>query len=512
MEKLTMKNVREVLRLKLDCNLSARKIAQTCGFARSTIGEYISRFNQSGLDWPLPPHLSDGQLAKALFKEPADSQDKGTMARPEPDWQAVYNELRTKGVTLQLLWQEYKLAYPDGYQYAWFCENYTRWHGKRDLVMRQHHLAGEKLFVDFSGTTIPIVDRRTGDISKAEVFVAVMGASNYTFVMALNSQKIDDWILGHVKAFEFLGGCPEIVVPDNLKSGVTKACRYEPQIQSTYAEMASHYGIAIIPTRVRKPKDKAKVEGGVLLVLRWIIAKLRNETFFTLHGANEAIKPLVAALNARPFRKMEGSRLTLFQAIDLPALRPLPETPYEFAQWKTAKVHPDYHVEVEAHYYSVPYTLVGQKLDIRWTLSTVEIFHQNIRVASHLRGILNRRHTTLPEHMPASHQYAEFSPERLLRWAQKYGPATAAMLEKVMQRRQHVQQSYRCAMGILRLSDVYGGDRLEAACRRALLIGTYRYGSIESILKKGLDQQELEPTQDKTLPLHGNVRGPEFFQ
>ena len=441
MEKLTMKNVREVLRLKLDCNLSARKIAQTCGFARSTIGEYISRFNQSGLDWPLPPHLSDGQLAKALFKEPADSQDKGTMARPEPDWQAVYNELRTKGVTLPLLWQEYKLAYPDGYQYAWVCE-----------------------------------------------------------------------ILGHVKAFEFLGGCPEIVVPDNLKSGVTKACRYEPQIQSTYAEMASHYGIAIIPTRVRKPKDKAKVEGGVLLVLRWIIAKLRNETFFTLHGANEAIKPLVAALNARPFRKMEGSRLRLFQAIDLPALRPLPETPYEFAQWKTAKVHPDYHVEVEAHYYSVPYTLVGQKLDIRWTLSTVEIFHQNIRVASHLRGILNRRHTTLPEHMPASHQYAEFSPERLLRWAQKYGPATAAMLEKVMQRRQHVQQSYRCAMGILRLSDVYGGDRLEAACRRALLIGTYRYGSIESILKKGLDQQELEPTQDKTLPLHGNVRGPEFFQ
>ena len=216
MEKLTMKNVKEVLRLKLDCNLSARKIAQSCGFARSTVGDYIARFQNSGLKWPLPADLPDAQLAKALFNESDKAQDKGMVVRPEPDWQVVHNELRSKGVTLQLLWQEYKLTHPDGYQYAWFCENYARWHGKRDMVMRQHHLAGEKLFVDFSGTTLSIVDRRTGEITKAEIFVAVMGASNYTFVMALSSQKIEDWILGHVKAFEFFGGCPEIVVPDNL--------------------------------------------------------------------------------------------------------------------------------------------------------------------------------------------------------------------------------------------------------------------------------------------------------
>lgn len=512
MKKLPMKTIREILRLKLDCNLSARKIAQTCGFARSTIGEYVARFQQSGLDWPLPPDMSDTQLAKVLFKEPECARDRVTFVRPEPDWQAVHNELRRKGVTLQLLWQEYKIANPDGYQYAWFCENYARWHGQRDLVMRQHHLAGEKLFVDFSGTTLPITDRRTGEITQAEIFVAVMGASNYTFVRALASQKVADWILGHVKAFEFLGGCPEIVVPDNLKSGVTKACKYEPQIQSAYAELAAHYGVAILPARVRKPKDKAKVEGGVLLVLRWILARLRNEIFFSLDEVNRAIEPLLVQLNERPFRKMEGSRRSLFLSIDQPALKPLPEVPYEFAHWKNAKLHPDYHVEVDDHYYSVPYTLIGQHLDIRWTQSTVEVFHQNIRVASHLRGLTSRRHTTLPEHRPKSHQQLEFSPERFLRWARTYGSATEALVEKVMQQRQHIEQSYRSIMGILRLGETYGGDRLEKACRRALMIESYRYKSVASILKSGLDLQDLEPVEDKTLPLHGNVRGSAYFQ
>lgn len=513
MEKLTMQNVREVLRLKLDCDLSARKIAKATGFARSTVGEYISRFNASGLTWPLPPEVSDTQLARSLFRVSDTAADAATKTvRPEPDWSAVHSELRKKGVTLQLLWQEYKLANADGYGYAWFCEHYAKWHGKRDLVMRQHHLAGEKLFVDFSGTKIPIIDRRTGEISQAEIFVAVMGASNYTFVMALKSQKIEDWILAHVKAFEFLGGCPEIVVPDNLKSGVTKACKYEPRIQSSYAEMAAHFEVAIVPARAAKPKDKAKVEGGVLLVLRWIIARLRNETFHSLNEANQAIRSLVDGLNARPFKKLQGSRLSLFQSIDQPVLKALPEVPYEFAQWKSVRVHPDYHVEVDFHYYSVPHTLVGQELDIRWTLATVEVFHRNVRIASHLRVFTRRRHTTLPEHMPESHRQAQFSPERFMRWAQKYGPATQAMVEKVMQQRRHIEQSYRSIMGILRLGETYGGDRLEAACKRALLIGTYRYRSIESILSKGLDQQQLESTEDKTLPLHGNVRGSTYFE
>lgn len=512
MERITMRSVREVLRLKLDCHLSARQIARTCGFARSTVGDYIARFSASGLSWPLPPNVSDTQLQNLLFRDTETPRDTVTPARPEPDWQEIHAELRKKGVTLALLWQEYKLTNPKGYQYSWFCENYTRWHGKTDWVMRQHHLAGEKLFVDFSGTTLPITDRHTGEITQAQIFVAVMGASNYTFVRALASQKVEDWILGHVKAFEFLGGCPEIVVPDNLKSGVTKACKYEPQIQSTYAEMAAHYGVAIVPARVRKPKDKAKAEGGVLLVLRWILARLRNETFFSLHEVNRAIEPLLVLLNERPFRKMEGSRRSLFLSIDQPALKPLPEMPYEFAHWKRGKLHPDYHVEVGDHFYSAPYTLIGQELDVRWTLSTVEIFHNNIRVASHLRAMSGRRHTTLPEHRPESHQQMEFSPERFMRWARKYGSATEAMVEKVMQRRQHVEQSYRSLMGILRLGETYGGDRLEKACRRALMIESYSYKSIASILKSGLDQQDMEPMEDKTLPLHGNVRGSTYFQ
>ncbi len=511
MERLTMKSVREVLRLKLDCHLSARQIARTSGFARSTVADYLSRFEACGVSWPLPAGMSDGQLETLLFKPSPPASDGVTLTRPEPDWPVIHAELRKKGVTLALLWQEYKLVHPDGYQYTWFCEHYTRWHGQRDLVMRQNHLAGEKLFVDFSGTTLPIVDRRSGEIRQAEIFVAVMGASNYTFAMALKSQQVEDWILGHVKAFEFLGGCPAIVVPDNLKSGVTKACKYEPKIQSTYAEMAGHYGIAVVPARVRKPKDKAKVEGGVLLVLRWVIARLRHRTFFSVHEMNQAIQVLIAELNARPFRKMEGSRLSWFQSIDRPALKPLPEQPYEFAHWAEAKVHPDYHVEVEGHYYSVPHALVGRKVDIRWTLETVELFHQSLRVASHRRGTLARRHTTLPEHMPPNHRDAEFSPERFLRWAQKYGPATTALVEQVLRRRQHVEQSYRSIMGILRLANRFGGDRLEAACRRALLIKAYNYRSIESILAKGLDGLELETIDEHIAPVHENVRGAQYF-
>lgn len=511
MERLPMRTIREILRLKLECQLSARQVALTTGYARSTVGDYLSRFKASGLAWPLPPEVSDTQLERLLFREFGQPQQASAIIRPEPDWAKVHNELRRKGVTLMLLWQEYRLAQPDGYQYAWFCQAYREWCGKLDLVMRQHHLAGEKLFVDFSGTTMPIIDRSTGEIRQAEIFVAVMGASNYTFVMALESQKVEDWIWAHVKAFTFLGGCPAIVVPDNLKSAVTKACRYEPTIHSSYAEMAQHYGVAIVPARVRKPKDKAKVEGGVLLVLRWVLARLRDQEFFTLGELNRSIQILLAELNARPFRKMEGSRLSHFQTIDLPALKPLPDQPYEFANWATATVHPDYHVEVDHHYYSVPYALVGRKLDVRWTQTTVEVFHQNIRVATHLRNTSPRRHTTLPTHMPSNHQNAKFSPERFRRWAQKFGPATTALVDQVLQRRNHVEQSYRTLMGILGLGERYGDGRLEAACRRALLIRAYNYKSIESILEKGLDRLDPEPTEEKTAPLHDNVRGPQYF-
>jgi len=503
-----MRTIREILRLKLECGLSARQIARTSGLARSTVGDYVARFHASGLPWPPPQNLSDSDLERHLFQDV--SAPKG-LSRPEPDWQYVHQELRRKGVTLLLLWQEYKATHPEGFQYAWFCEAYRVWHGKRDLVMRQHHLAGEKLFVDFSGTTIPYVNRHTGEIHKAEIFVAVMGASNYTFVMALESQQVEHWILGHVKAFEFLGGTPAIVVPDNLKSGVTKACRYEPMIQSSYAEMAQHYGVAIIPARVRKPKDKAKVEGGVLLVQRWILAKLRNQMFFSVSDINYSIRALLKELNERPFKKLSGSRQSLFDLIDKPALGPLPDQAYEFAQWKIATLNIDYHVEVDDHYYSAPYQLARKALDVRWTLSTVEIFHQSLRVASHLRIDTQRRHTTLDEHMPPHHRNAEFSPQRFLQWAQRLGPATAALIEHVLNRRRHVQQSYRTCLGILRLGDRFGSDRLEGACRRAILINAYSCRSLRSILENGLDGIDPNPAPEQSTPEHENVRGPDYY-
>ena len=473
------------------------------------MGDYITRFTDSGLSWPLPTDFSDTDLERRLFRDTA--APKPSVQRPEPEWDLVHREMRKKGVTLLLLWQEYKAQYPNGYQYAWFCDTFREWQGRRDRVMRQDHLAGEKLFVDYSGATLPYVNRNTGEILEAQIFVAVMGASNFTFAMAMANQKVENWIEGHVKAFEYLGGCPSIVVPDNLKSAVTKVCRYEPWIQSSYAEMARHYGIAIIPARPYKPKDKAKVEVGVLLVQRWILAKLRNHMFFSITEINQSIRVLLKEFNDRLFKKLSGSRSSLFELVDRPALKPLPEQPYEFANWKKAKVHIDYHIEVEGYYYSVPHALVGKSLDVRWTRRTVEIFHQSLRVASHLRIETLKRHITLPAHMPPHHQKAEFSPQRLIQWAQRGGPATAALVEQMLNARRHPEQAYRSCLGVLSLGDQFGQERLEAACRRALLINALNYRSIASILEKGLDGLEIESANTTTTPEHSNVRGPDYY-
>lgn len=505
-----MRKIQEVLRLKWSQGLSNRQIAKACGIARPTVGEYLRRAGQAGLAWPLPAGLDEAALERQLFPSPSSLP---AQVRGEPDWSLLHQELRRKGVTLFLLWQEYRETHPEGYQYSWFCDHYRAWQGKLDVVMRQDHRAGEKLFVDYAGQTMPVVDRNTGEIREAQIFVAVLGASNYTYAEATWTQGLPDWIGSHLRAFAFLGGVPELVVPDNLRAGVSKAHRYEPDTNPTYQDMATHYGVAVLPARVRRPRDKAKVEAGVLVVERWIVAALRHRTFFSLAELNAAIRGLLEKLNTRPFKKLPGSRQQHFDSLDKPALQPLPAEPYEYAEWKKVRVHIDYHVAIENHYYSVPHELIKKQLDVRITQNTLECFYRGKRVASHCRSQQKGRHTTVPAHMPESHRQAgEWTPQRLSSWAAKTGPATEKLITTVLTSRRHPQQAYRSCLGILRLGKAYGDARLEAACRRALILGSHSYKSIESILKHRLDDKPLAEQQERALPEdHDNIRGPSYY-
>lgn len=505
-----MRKIREVLRLKYELNCSNREIGLSCGIGRSTVGDYIQRVKLAGLEWPLPEGLSDTSLEQTLFPSPTPRNSSKLF----PNFSEVHKELQSrKHVTLMLLWQEYKEQYPEGYQYSWYCSNYREWSAKLDVVMRHEHRAGEKMFVDYAGQTVNVIDGETGEIHKSQIFVAVLGASNYTYAEATLSQKVEDWIGSHVRAFTFFGGVPEVVVPDNLKSGVSKTCRYEPDLNPTYHDLANHYQTVVLPARVRKPRDKAKAEAGVLLVERWILARLRKHTFFSLADLNNAIKGLLDSLNNKPFKKLSGSRQSRFLEMDKPALQSLPSSPYEIAYWKKATVHLDYHVEVEGHYYSVPYTLVKKQVDIRFTKTTVECLYRNQRIASHIRNQSRGRHTTIKEHMPQKHQrYSEWSPERFTRWAAKIGPQTKILTETLLVQRAHPQQAYRSLLGILRLGKSYGDERLEAACTRALQINALSYRSIESILKSGLDRKPVENKENNSKPVqHSNIRGADYY-
>lgn len=504
-----MRRIKDVLRLQA-AGLSRRQLAKSCGIARSTVAEYLKRAEAAGLWWPLPESLDDAELEKRLFPPPVTIPAE---ARAVPDWPLVHRELKRKSVTLQLLWDEYKEANPEGYQYSWFCEHYRAWQGKVDVVMRQDHRAGEKLFVDYAGQTVEIVDRDTGEVNEAQIFVAVLGASNYSYAEATLTQTLPDWISSHVRAFAYFGAVPAIVIPDNIKSGVHRAHRYEPELNATYAEMARHYGVAIVPTRSAKPRDKAKVESGVLVVERWILARLRNRTFFSLGELNAAIAELLEELNARPFKKLPGNRRELFETLDRPAMSPLPGSAYEYAVWKKVRVNIDYHVAVDKHYYSVPYQLVKEQLDARVSANTVELLYKGKRVASHRRSRQAGRHTTVTAHMPKAHRdYAEWTPERLVRWATETGRATAKLVETILTSRPHPQHGYRACLGILRLGKTYGEVRLEAASRRALAIGACSYKSVESILKNGLDKKPLPATTVESPAIeHDNLRGPDYY-
>jgi transposase len=454
--------------------------------------------------------MDDAQLEQLLYPAPPAPF---ASVRPLPDCDYIHSELRKKGVTLSLLWQEYKEQNPHGYQYSQFCHQYRQWAAKIDPVMRQEHRAGEKMFVDYAGQTVPVYDLHTNQMREAQIFVAVLGASNYTYAEATWTQSLPDWIGSHSRAFAFFGGVPKVVVPDNLKSAVSKASFYDPDINPTYLDMANHYGTAVIPARVRKPKDKAKVEVAVQVVERWILARLRNRQFFSLHQLNQAIAKLLEDLNNKPFQKLPGSRKSAFESMDRPALNPLPSQAYQFAEWKKATVNVDYHIEVDRHYYSVPNTLMKKKIDVSITNNTIESFYKSKRVASHIRSHHKGRHSTVKEHMPKSHQkWAEWTPQRFIRWAAKIGPHTQSLIENVLNSRAHPQQGFRSCLGILRLAKSYGNDRLEAACRRAVDIGGTSYRSVQSILKHNLDQKPLPDQSSKSQPIeHINIRGARYY-
>jgi len=510
-----MRKIKDILRLRHEAGLPYRGIANALNIGYGTVVDYLNRAEQAGLAWPLPEGMLERDLGRLLFPTQAAT---GQRRFVEPDFPEVCQELKRKGVTKLLLWQEYRQCHPDdGYCYAQFCHRYNVWLGCQQRSMRQIHRAGEKLFVDYCGPTMTIVNPDTGEYREAQIFVAVLGASNYTFACAGWSQKQADWLNAHVKAFEFFGGVPELVVPDNLKSAVRKTHRYEPDINPSYQQLAAHYQCVIVPARPYKPKDKAKAEVAVQIVERWIMARLRHQVFFTLASLNQAIRLLLDDLNQRPFKKLPGTRLSQFEQLDKPVLRALPSHPYQYADIKQASVHIDYHIEYDKHYYSVPHHLVKQAVEVQATDSAVAIYHQGQRIASHPRSYRQGAHSTCQEHMPPAHQAMhDWSPERFLSWAGDIGVETREVVSCLLQEKRHIEQSYRRILALLSNAKKYGRERLNKACSRALLIGSPTRSSVESILKQGLDKIAVEThhnavQEELSLDDHENVRGEEYY-
>ncbi len=508
--RLSMRKIQDILRLTHDGRLSERQVAQSLNLSRSTVKEYRVRAERAGLSWPLPETLSEEALEQKLFPLPSSVERP---AKALPDFEYIYRELKAHrkfNLTLDLLWQEYKEQHPQGYQYSQFCGLYRRYRAKLDYCMRQDHRGGEKLFVDY-GEGLSLIDPHTHEPIKTELFVAVWGASNYVYAEATLTQQLPDWIGSHTRAFSYFGCLPKIVVPDCLKSAVVRACRYEPELNPTYADMASHYGICILPARPARPRDKAKVENGVLITKRWILGVLRHRAFYTVAELNGAIGELLERLNNRPLRKLQKSRRELFSLFDQPNALSLPEKLYEYAEWKIATVNIDYHIEVDKHYYSVPFRLLREKLDVRLTAHTVEAFQKGQRVASHVRSFLPHHHSTLKEHMPLAHQqYLEWTPSRIIAWAQKIGPHTALLIQKIIETRVYPEHAYRSCLGILRLEKHYSQQRLENGCLRALRFGALSFKALNNILENGLDRLE-EKSQAAALPAHDNIRGGQYY-
>ena len=511
--RLSMRKIREVLRLKFGLGLKDRQIARSCSIPRSSVANYVFRARQARLHtWPLVPDLEDEALEELLFLPVVTKIPIPKAATPDFVW--IHEQLRRhKHVTLQLLWEEYKEANPNGYQYSQFCELYRRWMRKVDVVLRQEHHAGEKMFVDHAGQTVPVINQETGEVRQASIFVAVLGASNYTYAEATWKRDLVSWIGSHNRAAEFYGGVSTVTVPDNWKAGIKDPCYYEPDLNPTYRDWAAHYGTVVIPARVRKPRDKAKVEAGVLVVERWILAALRHRTFFSLAELNDAIRELLVRLNNRKFRKLDTTRARLFESLEKPMLKPLPSEPFPFVKWKTVRVNIDYHVEIEGHYYSVPYQYVHEEVEARILETSIEILRKGHRIATHVRSNVAGKHSTLSEHRPKKHQDLEWTITRFTEKGRTIGPSTATLLERILQSRKHPELGYRSCLGVLRLGNRYTNERLEAACRRAVAMNACSYRSIKSMLATGFDRQPLE---DPDIPpahqeLHANVRGASYY-
>ena len=502
-----MRKVREVLRLKHVLGLSYRKISEATGVGKTQVAEYARRAEAAGIGWPVPDGIDDVDLERRLF--PVADEGK----RPSIDWPAIQNELKRRGVTLLLLWQEYLAEQPTGYSYTRFCELHKIWRQTVSATMRQTHLAGERLFVDWAGDTIGVIDPATGEEHRARIFVAALGASNFTYAEARWTETLPDWIGAHVNAFNAIGGVPAALVPDNLKAGITKPSRFEPGINRTYQDLADHYDCVVLPTRIVKPRDKAKVEVAVQIVERFVLAKLRNVTFFSLAELNAAIRDCVSTINAKLMRRVGKSRTELLETLDRPALKALPNEPYVYAEWKRARVAPDYHIEIADHFYSVPSKLIREIVEARITCATVEVFHKGHRIASHAFSPVRNRHTTITEHMPSAHRrYAEWTPARMMDAAAGIGPATVALFEAIMKGKPHPEQGFRSCLGVISLVKSYGPARVEAACRRGNHVGSTTYGSIASILKHGLDKAFAQEAPPDAPPLrHGNIRGPDYY-
>ena len=511
-----MRKIHTVLRLHFEAGLSRREIAKSQSVSYGTVANYLRRAQIAELSWPLPPQMGESQLVAALFPERVS--DHAQKRFVEPDYSHIHLELKSVGMTKHLAWEEYRQVHPDdGYSYSQFCHRYLVWLQRQQRSMRQTHVAGEKVFVDYCGPTVPIVNQHTGEYINAQIFVAVLGASNYTFACASASQKEADWIESHVKAAEFFGGWAKLTIPDNLKSGVTKTHRYVPVLNASYEQWGDHQGTAIIPARPYKPKDKAKAENAVLVVERWILARLRHHTFFSLGQLNAATAELLVDLNDRPFKKLPGCRRSLFEQVEQQTLQPLSKQHYEYQHVKLARVNIDYHIEYDKHYYSVPHMLVKSQVEVRATSHLVSIYAAGKRVACHPRSHLQGSHSTLKEHMPQSHRHhADWTPERFEQWAGDIGPATLNIVRTQLNKKRHPEQSFRSVMALLSLAKQYDRVRLERACARAIEIGSPNRTSVQSILKKGIDNLSTEVQEelfndDEHLNAHHNVRGAQYY-
>ena len=509
-KRLTMRRIQRLMTLRFGAGASTRAIARELGIGHSTVCEYLARITAAGITWPLPAEMTDAALEQRLFAN--GGVQAGARYRAEPDWAVVARELKRPGVTLLILWEEYRAIHPDGYVYSRYCQLFREFERRLSPSMRQNHVAGDKGFVDYSGKRVPIVDALTGVVGEAELFVAVLGASSLTYAEATWTQALPDWIGAHVRCFRFWGGVPRLLVPDNLKSGVHKPSFYDPEINRSYGAMAAHYHVGILPARPYHPKDKAKVEVGVRIAQYYILGRLRHLTFFSLAECNAAIRQILEQLNDRPMRRLGLSRRQLFDTIERPAMQPLPQTDYEFAEWRLARVGIDYHVEVAGFFYSVPHRLIREPVETRLTERTVEVFHRGQLVAAHQRRYHGPRHGTVPDHMPSAHRrYAEWNPERFRRQARAIGPNTEALVLAVLAQRPHPEQGFRTCLGILRLFRGIDATRAEAVCARAIEIGALTYKSVASILEHRLDSRTAPRAADSTPILHANIRGSRYY-